>query len=682
MMNGVFQYRFGTPEEYTPSCLLGDKINQKEAKFLPEVSAPPIAEEAIRFRVTSRGCLLEIPFDDHEQVYGLGLQMKSFRQNWKKKTLRVNSDPIADTGDSHAPVPLYVSNKGYAVYIDTCRYASFYFGTHTRQETVNAENDRSADNLEELYASKEIKAQKYVMVDIPGAKGVDLYLFGGPTMKEAVMRYNLFSGGGYLPPLWGLGVWYRTCLESNADAVDRQSKEFRDQQIPCDVYGLEPRWQEHAYSCTYTFNKDYFPNPEETLKLLNDRGYRVNLWEHAYIDGGSPIYEAMKPYSGDYRVWNGLVPDFTKPEARKIFADYHKENLVKKGVAGFKLDECDNSDFIQSPWSYPECSTFPSGLDGEQMHTVMGSFYMKAVMESFEGLNQRQFHAVRSAGAFASDYPFVLYSDLYDHKDFIRSLVNSGFSGLSWTPEVRQCNSVEDLYRRVESVIFSPMALINAWMIPHAPWLQVDETLNKSNVFMENHPEVTETVRELFRLRMRFVPYLYQAYREYEQYGKPVFRGLVMDYPEDVNTYDCDLEYMMGDSVLVAPLVEGETERRVYLPAGKWHDLHTREVYEGGQWYLIKADVKTIPVFIKDGTLMPFAKPYQSASQAERIDILPVRFGDGDLSCRLFEDDGETYDYQNGKYNEITLTWKQGSDAPCVQRKGNAAEKYSFPSCQ
>jgi len=681
-MNGVFQYRFGTPEEYTPSRLLGDKINQKEAKFLPEVSAPPIAEEAIRFRVTSRGCLLEIPFDDHEQVYGLGLQMKSFRQNWKKKTLRVNSDPIADTGDSHAPVPLYVSNKGYAVYIDTCRYASFYFGTHTRQETVNAENDRSADNLEELYASKEIKAQKYVMVDIPGAKGVDLYLFGGPTMKEAVMRYNLFSGGGYLPPLWGLGVWYRTCLESNADAVDRQSKEFRDQQIPCDVYGLEPRWQEHAYSCTYTFNKDYFPNPEKTLKLLNDRGYRVNLWEHAYIDGGSPIYEAMKPYSGDYRVWNGLVPDFTKPEARKIFADYHKENLVKKGVAGFKLDECDNSDFIQSPWSYPECSTFPSGLDGEQMHTVMGSFYMKAVMESFEGLNQRQFHAVRSAGAFASDYPFVLYSDLYDHKDFIRSLVNSGFSGLSWTPEVRQCNSVEDLYRRVESVIFSPMALINAWMIPHAPWLQVDETLNKSNVFMENHPEVTETVRELFRLRMRFVPYLYQAYREYEQYGKPVFRGLVMDYPEDVNTYDCDLEYMMGDSVLVAPLVEGETERSIYLPAGKWHDFHTGQVYEGGQWYQIAADVKTIPVFIKDGTLMPFAKPYLSAAEADRIEILPVRYGEGDLSCQLFEDDGETYDYQNGAYNEITLVWKRGSAAPCVQRKGNAAEKYSFPSCQ
>ncbi len=681
-MNGVFQYRFGTPEEITPVRLMADKLNKKKVDFLSDVTTAPIPQEAIEFYTTARGCHLLIPFDDDEQFYGLGLQMKSLHQNWKKKTLRVNSDPVADTGDSHAPVPFYVSTKGYAVYVDTCRYASFYFGTHTCQSVVNESEASFSDNTDDLYAAQQIRTQKYVIVDIPAAKGADVYFFAGPTMKEAVQRYNMFSGGGYLPPLWGLGVWFRTYVDSDAEAVEKQTREFREQHIPCDVYGLEPRWQEYAYSCSYTFNRKNFPDPQAMIDQLTDRHYKINLWEHAFIDGHSPIYEAMKPYSGDYRVWNGLVPDFVCPEGRKIFAAYHKKELVEKGIAGFKLDECDNSDFIISPWSYPEFSTFPSGLDGEQMHTMMGNFYMKAIMESFDGLNKRQFHLVRNAGAFASDLPYVLYSDLYDHKDFIRSLVNSGFSGLSWTPEVRQCNSVEDLYRRVQSTIFSPLALINAWMIPHAPWYQVDEILNKENIFMENHQEVTRTIRELLELRTKFVPYLYQAYREYEQTGKPVFRALVMDYPQDTRTYDCDLEYLMGDSVLVAPLVEGETCRDVYLPEGRWHDLQNETVYEGNATYRIEADIKTIPVFIKDGSLMPFAEPYEYVTATDPIRIRPVRYGDGDLSCKLFEDDGETYDYQNGAFNEITLTWKQGEAAPTVTRTGNAKEKFRFPTCK
>ena len=115
------------------------------------------------------------------------------------------------------------------------------------------------------------------------------------------------------------------------------------------------------------------------LDQLQQKGYKVNLWEHAYVHPSSPIRKALEPYSGDFLVWNGLVPDFIQPEAHKIFTDYHR-TLIEEGISGFKLDECDNSNisFASATWCFPDMAQFPSGIDGEKMHQVFGSLDRKS----------------------------------------------------------------------------------------------------------------------------------------------------------------------------------------------------------------------------------------------------------------------------------------------------------------
>lgn len=685
-MKSVWSYTFGAPETLTPTKIFKDKIDKIREADLPIVLDSPITMEMMNFTITTRGCLLELPFEDQEQFYGLGLQLKSFNQNYKKKTLRVNSDPVADTGDSHAPVPFYVSTKGYGVFIDTARYASFYFGTHFKQETegiqstseINDNKSTIADNVEDLYSARKTKTKKTVVIETPSAKGITVYIFGGPTLLDAVCRYNIFSGGGVTPPMWGLGIWYRTYVYSDKKAVLKQITDFRNENVPCDVFGFEPGWQTHAYSCSYIWDENKFPNKDEMIDEINSQGFHINLWEHLFIHQTSPIYEVMKNLSSDYKVWDGLIPDFSIKEAVGIFAQYHKKEFIDKGISGFKFDECDNSDFISSPWSYPEHASFPSGMDGEQMHSLMGLLYQEMIMPVFAEKNQRTYGGVRSTHAFSSDMPFVLYSDLYDHKDFVRGLVNSGFSGLLWTPEVRQCNSVEELIRRIQSVIFSPMALINAWMIPNPPWKQFDETLNKEGVFLSNYKEVEAICRDLFQLRMSLIPYLYSSFFEYETKGIPPFRALIMDYPDDSNTYVIDDQFMIGNDILFAAMFEGETSRNVYLPKGNWFDYFTKEKYAGNLSHKIDCPLENMLLFVKENSLIPIAKNLDYIPKDKPINVRFEKYGKGIARTILIEDDGESFDYKSGKYNTITVTNNENNNVSFDKSGNYEKTRYDF----
>ena len=399
---GVWKFSFGNAEEITPAKTRRYAPAEAGLKELPVVAACPVT---VRGSGSRRGYLLRIPLAPNEIVYGLGLQLQSLIQRGLKKKLRVNADPKMDTGDSHAPVPFYVTTAGYGVLVDTARYTTFYCGNKKRVRAARSESERSA-------------------IEIPVAEGADVYVFGGPTLREAVQRYNLFSGGGPLPPRWGLGMWYRAKSDYQQAELIGLADEFRERRIPCDVIGLEPGWQTHSYSCSYVWSKNY-PNPAGMLSEMAKRNYHVNLWEHAFTHPTSPIYQALREHSGDFEVWDGLVPDFLQPEARRIFADYHERTLIAPGVSGFKLDECDNSDFTGN-WSFPEIARFPSGADGEQMHCLFGLRYQDTLQEVFEKRGYRTYGLVRNSGALAAPYPYVLYSDLYDHKQFIRGLVDVG----------------------------------------------------------------------------------------------------------------------------------------------------------------------------------------------------------------------------------------------------------------
>ncbi|HEY5586396.1 MAG TPA: TIM-barrel domain-containing protein [Ruminiclostridium sp.] len=669
---GIWRFRMGMPEGITPLSILENKMKMEELTRLPEINAEPFNSEELHFELTTRGCLVELPLSAKDRIYGLGLQLKSHNQTGKKKIMRTNSDPVADTGDSHAPVPFYVSTAGYGVLVDTARYVSFHCGTHSKtgKGAMKDRGGQIANNTSDLYAMDKPSDERNMIIEIPSVKGVDIFIFGGPTMKDVVQRYNLFSGGGCLPPYWGLGVWYRTCGSANAEEMVKLAKDLRDAQIPCDVFGLEPGWQSHSYSCSYKWNPERINNPQLLTESLNNMNYKINLWEHVFVHPTAAIYEEMKENSADYEVWGGLVPDLSKQEARNIFSKHHKKEFIQKGISGFKLDECDSSDYCGSQWSFPDFTQFPSGMDGEQMHSLLGILYQKTLMEAFQQENKRTYCQVRSSHALAAPYPFVLYSDLYDHRDFVRGVVNMGFTGLLWSPEVRQCDSVEELVRRIQTVVFSPQALINAWMIPNPPWLQYDFDKNTRGEFLDNKEEVQEICKKLFELRTSLIPYLYSSFVKYHLEGIPPFRALVMDWPEDENVFDIDDEYMMGDSMLIAPIFTGQTGRKVYLPEGGWYCFWTHEWYEGGRYYEIKAELEIIPVYIKEGSLLPLAKSVEYVEKDTCFEITIYAFGEICREIILYEDDGETFDFDKGSYNRVSITYSEDKGI-IEERSGN-----------
>ena len=570
------KFTFGTPEELVPSRFC-DSFNDVET----DVSYPAAR---FTFKKIPSGCVLEFPIEDDCHIFGFGLQLKQFDHRGRKLRLDVNADPVAADGESHAPVPFFVTNKGYGMYFDTARYAEFYCGKQKNTGAMASHsNGGSAGSEAELYAVRK-DSDLIMSVRIPVAAGVDVYVIEGDTITEIVSRYNMLAGGGPEVPEWALGLLYRCYYKWDAEKIKETADYFRERHIPCDMIGLEPGWHTHAYSCTYQWS-DKYPDPDEFIAYLKDRNFHINLWEHAFVHPDAEIHDALIPHSGDWLVWGGLVPDFATPEGRRIFADYHRTKLVDHGVDGFKLDECDSSDFTGS-WSFPLSSEFPSGLDGEQYHSLFGTLYAKTILDALG--EQQTLSEVRQIGALAAPYPFVLYSDLYDHRDFIRGLVNSGFSGLLWTPEFRQAETREECIRRIQCTVFSCQFLINSWNYDGIPWVIFD---------------CEDEVRELIQLRYQLIPMLKKAFEVYHATGKPPIRALVMDYTQDDATYTIDDEYMFCEELLVAPIAANAGDQRsVYLPrAARWADFYTGEEIALPENGVIQVNTKRIPVYRKIG---------------------------------------------------------------------------------
>lgn len=649
---GVWQATIGTPERYTPvSSRLVPPQTDAFLK-LPNVVAAPLPP--IEGKRTTRGCLVQLPLRPNEQIYGLGLQLMSLAQRGKKKVARVNADPKIDTGDSNAPVPFYVTTEGIGILINTARYPTIYFGDACPKPIHAAAQLEGGASPDPNYTHTVKESDtSYIVIDVPHAAGVDIYLFGGPDMLNAVKRYNVFSGGGHVPPEWGLGFWYRHEARATNQQVLALAREFRKRRIPCDVFGLEPGWQSHAYSCTFVWDKVRYPDPEGFVRSAADLHYKINLWEHAFTHPSSPLFPIIQPYSGDYGVWGGLVPDFAGKQAREAFSEFHGKTLIDLGISGFKLDECDNSDYTGG-WSFPECSSFPSGVDGEQMHSVFGLRYQMAIWDAFRKRNQPTYGLVRSSGALAAPSPFVLYSDLYDHRQYIRAMVNSGFSGLLWCPEVRQAASVEDLIRRLQSVVFSPLAQVDCWYMKNPPWKQIDRAMNNAGELLENWEKLEARCREIIGWRMSLVPYLTAAFQRYAADGTPPFRALVLDVPDDKRLHNVDDQYMIGDRMMVAPLFAGEPGRKVVFPQGEWRDFWTGDVIAGGRELYVAASTERIPVYVKTGSVVPWADVGLYAGSPETRRMTARVYGDGALPFELQTERGECRLAWDGERGSVT----------------------------
>lgn len=254
------------PEDYLLLTVAGVLPLKEGFTRLPEVHLPELANEIVG-TVQDGKTYLQIPLEKEEQIFGFGLNFQTVHQRGKILNLHVDHYGGKDNGRTHAPVPFYVSSLGYGILVNSARYLTVYAGSGVRKDSPNAPIARDRNTDKDWTSAPYSDA---VSILVP-ARGVEIFLFAGPTPMDAIRRYNLYCGGGALPPRWGLGFTQRTQKLYTADDVEREIDEFERRGFPLDFIGLEPGWQSKAYPCTLEWDKKRFPNPVDFIKKMAKR---------------------------------------------------------------------------------------------------------------------------------------------------------------------------------------------------------------------------------------------------------------------------------------------------------------------------------------------------------------------------------------------------------------------------
>ncbi|MFC1766254.1 TIM-barrel domain-containing protein [Planctomycetota bacterium] len=636
---------------------------------LPRVTFPFAAGDIRVLQTERQEIMVRIPTAADEKLYGFGLQFDGLRKSGQ--VLHLNVDHWAKGGGrTHAPVPFYLSSRGYGVFFNTARFLKVHAQIGNRKDSPNnpAPVDRNPMPDEKQPGRWQAKpASDAVEARIQG-QGLEVLVFSGTTLLEIVQRYNLYSGGGALPPLWGLGFWHRVPAKFNANQTQAEIDAFKKHRIPLDVIGLEPGWMTKSYPCTFEWNKRRFPDPATFTQDLLRQGIRLNLWENPYISPEARLYEEMFPLSGSHLVWLGLVPDYTLPAARKLLTEQHGRDHIAMGVSGYKIDEVDGYDH----WLWPDHATFPSGTSGETMRQTYGLLMQRMLYQDlFQKRNVRTYGLVRASNGAASGYPFAIYSDSYSHSEYITGLSAASLCGILWAPETRSAGNAREWLNRIQTSCFSPLAMLNAWASAKKPW---------------SFPEVTEAVRASVELRLRLLPYIYTAFANYYLKGIPPIRAMILesDHPGtgqvtvvqgvldgETNPYaqvrimERNDQFIFGPSIMVAPFYESQaTQRQVILPAGNWYDFYTGKKV-GNRTRITVTSKQTqnrIPLFVKQGAVIPLlSQTISNTEQAHGSDLELRLYGHAEGRCEIYEDDGKSFDYMNGHYTRRTIEVHQRS---------------------
>lgn len=648
---GIWKSEVNQPEAFNLLTAANKSPRDAVLHKKSERDFPLSTEEITAFSEDGR-TYIRFPLERGEQIYGFGLNFKTVQQRGRIMRLHVDHYGGEDNGRTHAPVPFFVSSKGYGVLVNAARYIDVYVGTGVRIDSKDPSVARDR-NTDKNWTARPYSDNLEMLVP---AEGVEMVLFAGEDMLDVVRRFNLYCGGGVLPPKWGLGFWHRTPTLYDEQDVQREVDLFAEKKFPLDVIGLEPGWHSKAYPCTFEWDESRFPDPEGFSQNMQAQGIELNLWMNPFISPVASLYDDLLPFSGTHTVWSGIVPDFTMDRSRQIMQDHFREHQLDIGISGFKIDEVDGYD----RWLWPDVAQFPSGKDGEQMRQTYGLQLMTLTDEIYREKNERSYGLIRAANAGSVSYPYVIYNDYYKHEDFITALVNSGFTGLLWTPEVRASETAEEWMRRMQTTCFSPMAMINAWADGTKPW---------------SFPEVYEQCLEVATLRMQLLPYIYSLFADYYFNGTPPFRAMNLEegfgykaveqekaldatdnpYAEAVRREVKD-QYMMGPALLVAPLFTGDKGRKVILPRGNWFDFYTGEYAGNGEIIKVNENMERIPLFVKDGGIIPMIPPIRQTSAWTEGTPLEIRvYGTVPGEFVLYDDDGETYDFEQGDYTTKSL---------------------------
>ncbi|WP_053217064.1 glycoside hydrolase family 31 protein [Virgibacillus senegalensis] len=522
---------------------------------------------------------------------------------------------------------------------------------------------------------------------------LDYYVMAGPGPKEVVYQYTYLTGRMPLPPKWAIGYHQSRYSYQTEQEVRTIVQNFIDRDIPLDVVHLDIHYM-NGYR-VFTFDEENFPNPEQLIKDLREMGVRVVPIVDPGVkkDPEYPVYQEgvnkdlfCKYLEGDIYfgdVWPGTsaFPDFTDEESRTWWAEKHRF-YTDIGIEGIWND-------MNEPAVFNETKTMDVQVmhrnDGSpathrELHNLYGLLMGKATYEGLKDqLNgRRPFLLTRAGFAGIQRYAAVWTGDnrsFWEHLQMSLPMVmNLGLSGVAFTgPDVggfAHHTNGELLARWTQVGAFTPFFRNHSAIgfLYQEPWR-----------FGERYEAV---IKEYIRMRYRWMPQFYSLFAKASKQGLPVMRPLFMEFPDDEKTYNLNDQFMIGDNVIIAPiLAPAVVDRAVYLPEGEWIEAASGKVYQGKQTYLIHAELEDLPLFIKKGTAVMQTEWTSNQDKSWKRVSMDIYAGEDEERYRFtyYDDDGETFAYQHGSYLELEVeivSTKTAVNVEIVNRNGDYVPAY------
>lgn len=513
-----------------------------------------------------------------EMIFGCGESATGLNKAGQKVNLFVTDPQGPETDQMYKPIPFFMSNRGYGMFMHTsapvtCDFGATYIG------------------LNKMFM---------------GDENLDLFVFFGEP-KDILDEYTDLVGKPGMPPLWSFGTWMsRITYFSEKEGYDVAAN-IRKNKYPCDVIHFDTGWFDVDWQCDYKFSENRFQNPQQMLKDLRSQGFHVCLWQLPYFTPKNRYFSELIEKDMYVKNGNGELPyedvvlDFSNPETVKWYQD-KLAGLLNIGVSAIKVD------FGEAA---PLNGIYASGKSGWYEHNLYPVRYDMAVSEITKKLHNENIMWARAAWAGSQRYPLHWGGDAATTNTgllgTLRAGLSFGLSGFSfWSHDMGGFvkSTPEDLYCR-----WIPFGFLTSHTRAHGapptePWLY-------------NSKRVQDVFRKSAEMKYRLMPYVYAQAKECTEKGLPMLRALFVEFPDDPGAWKVDDEYLFGSQILVAPLLEsGMTGRTVYLPEGKWIDYQTEKVYEGG-WHRIEAGSLPIIMLVRDGSVLPHLKLAQSTAEMD-----------------------------------------------------------------
>jgi len=596
---------------------------------------------SLSIRQADNGWQVDLTLRSGEKLYGLGDidRTRLDRRGYRYRVWVANVK-------SYIPIPFLMSDAGWAICINTT-FEHFF--------------DVGAANPDILSVRSPYGAP-------------DITLYTGKDFAELLYRFTSVSGRPLMLPRWAMGLTFVCNTHANASELISDGLNFRREDMPCDILGLEPGWMEKNYD--YSINKQwsserfYIPSyaskgPTTFLGAVGRLGYKLSLWlcidydltyyEEQLIAGetnaetkesdcgddsgrGAISFEQDEHFSNyDRKMDTGTKPDEPWFE--------HLKKFVDQGVSAFKLDGSDqvldHSDRL-----------YGNGMGDKEAHNLYPILYAKQMSNGYsDHTGTRSMIYTVSGYTGIQQYAATWAGDTGGGFGSLVSLMNNGMCGHSNT----SCDMDVFSTPGMHFGFLQPWSQLNSWNYWRHPWLLEEE--NK------------EIFRYYDKLRYSLVPYFYTAAYQAYATGMPVLRALPLVYPHDANVYERLSQYMLGDCLLVGVFLDQDIrtdaegrQTNFYLPEGVWYDFFTGEKYEGGRaiYYEPPKD-KGGALFVKSGSAIPFASDTRKFIGDKPFDAYTIRAWGENAVGTLYDDDGISFGYQNGAYALTTLTVANGT---------------------